>query len=60
MKFDLHSELANQVTIENLKWHRDMVEAVIKKTEHAEDAEVNRQYLKALEQVLYYFTGERA
>jgi hypothetical protein len=57
MKFDLHSDLANQITIENLKWHRDMVAADIKKPEHAEDVEVNRQYLEALDRVLYYFCG---
>lgn len=60
MKFDLHSDLANQITIENLKWHRDMVAADIKESEHAEDVDVNSQYLEALERVLYYFTGERA
>ena len=57
MKFDLHSDLANQVTIENLKWHRDTLAVDIRKLEHAEDVEVFTKDLEALNRVLVYFCG---
>lgn len=56
MKFDLHSELANQITIENLKCHRDWLVADIKKMQ-GEDLEVFGKDLEAMNRVLYYFCG---
>lgn len=59
MKFDLHSDLANQITIENLKWHRDSIAGDLKKVGlHPED----RQYLEPLlthfSEVIGYFDIE--
>jgi hypothetical protein len=57
MKFDLHTDLANQITIENLKWHRDTLASDIHKLEHAEDVETFNKDLEALNRVLVYFCG---
>ena len=57
MKFDLHSELANQITIENLKWHLASVEGDIQSgvSMHPEDAENYTATIAALREVLDYF-----
>lgn len=58
MKFDLHSDLANQITIENLKCHRDwLVKDLAKPTMHSEDREMFGKDLEAIERVLYFFCG---
>jgi hypothetical protein len=61
MKFDLHSELANQITIENLKWHRDGLAADLGKEHafiHDEDQQYYEQLLTHLNVVIGYFTIE--
>lgn len=57
MKFDLHSDLANQITIENLKWHRDRLVEDLAKGMHDEDREIFTKDLEALNRVLVYFCG---
>jgi hypothetical protein len=63
MQFDLHSELANQITIENLKWHRDALAADLG-AEHAfihdEDQQYYEQLLTHLNVVIGYFAIEEA
>lgn len=63
MQFDLHSELANQITIENLKWHRDyLVEDLAKEGRffHQEDRQYFEQLLTHLNVVIGYFAIEEA
>ena len=57
MKFDLHGELANQITIENLKWHLASMEGDIQSgvSMHPEDAENYTATIAALREVLDYF-----
>lgn len=58
MKFDLHSELANQITIENLKWHRDGLAEDLAKEHHFIHDEDRRYYsnlLDHLDVILGYF-----
>ena len=57
MTFDLHSDLANQITIENLKWHRDTLAADIMNLSHPDDVEMFSRDLEALNRALYYFRG---
>ena len=61
MKFDLHSNLAEQITIENLKWHYDTIEADLAKEgylTHDEDIRYYSGLLDHLSVVLDYF-GEK-
>lgn len=63
MKFDLHSELANQITIENLKWHRDVLAEDLGKGHafiHDEDQQYYEQLLTHLNVVIGYFAIEDA
>lgn len=63
MMFDLHSDLANQITIENLKWHRDyLVEDLGEEHRfiHEEDRQYYEQLLTHLNVVIGYFTIEEA
>lgn len=61
MKFDLHSDLANQITIENLKWHRDSIAGDLKKDNLLEeDRQYYEQLLTQLNVVIGYFTIEEA
>lgn len=58
MKFDLHSNLAEQITIENLKWHYDAIEADLSKEgylTHEEDIRYYSGLLDHLGAVLDYF-----
>lgn len=58
MKFDLHSELANQITIENLKWHRDCLAEDLAKGRnfaHEEDRRYYSNLIDHLDVVLGYF-----
>jgi hypothetical protein len=57
MKFDLHSELANQITIENLKWHLACMEGDIQSGAftHPEDAAACTADIAALREVLAFF-----
>jgi hypothetical protein len=63
MMFDLHSELANQITIENLKWHRDALADDLgngRNFAHEEDQRYYEQLLTHLNVVIGYFTIEEA
>lgn len=57
MQFDLHSELANQITIENLKCHRNWMVEDLPKMAHDEDREQFSKDLEAMNRVLEYFCG---
>ena len=57
MKFDLHSNLAEQITLENLKWHYDAIEADLSKEgylTHQEDIDYYSVLLAHLNAVLDY------
>jgi hypothetical protein len=61
MKFDLHSDLANRVTVMNLKWHRDgLAEDLAKENyfRHEEDRSYYSNLLSHLDEVLGYFGGD--
>lgn len=58
MKFDLHSNLAEQITIENLKWHYVNIEADLVKEgslPHEEDIRYYSELRDHLGAVLDYF-----
>jgi hypothetical protein len=57
VKFDLHSGLANQVTIANLKWHRDQLadDLAGEGFAHEEDRQYYGQLLTHLNVVIGYF-----
>lgn len=58
MKFDLHSELADQVTIENIKWHiQSLEEDVAKSAIDEDDKQFYNRTLDALHVSLAYFGG---
>ena len=57
MKFDFHSELANQITIENLKCHRDWLVKDLNNLVLEEDRATFGKDLEALDRVLDYFCG---
>jgi hypothetical protein len=58
MQFDLHSDLANQITIENLKWHLASLRDSDWSTMHSEDVTNYGETMAALIEVLGYF-GEK-
>jgi hypothetical protein len=61
MKFDLHSDLANRVTVMNLNWHRDgLAEDLAKENyfNHEEDRSYYSNLLSHLDEVLGYFGEE--
>ncbi len=55
MQFDLHSELANQITIENLKWHLASLRDSDWSKMHHEDVIQYGETMVALVEVLAYF-----
>lgn len=58
MKFDLHSDLAEQITIENLKWHYDSIQTDLSEEgclTHEEDIRYSSELLDHLRVVLDYF-----
>ena len=58
MKFDLHSNLAEQITIENLKWHYASIQADLAEEgylTHEEDIRYYSGLLDHLGAVLDYF-----
>ena len=55
MQFDLHSELANQITIENLKWHLASLKDSDWSKMHHEDVIQYGETMVALVEVLAYF-----
>lgn len=57
MKFDLHSDLANQITIENLKWHYEAMRSDFERMTLEEDRNDTTKDLEALDRVLDYFCG---
>jgi len=63
MQFDLHSDLANQITIENLKWHRDNILEDLEKDRnftHEEDRRYYEQLFTHLNVVIGYFAIDEA
>lgn len=61
MQFDLHSDLADQVTIANLKWHRDQLADDLangRNFAHQEDRQYFEQLLTHLNVVIGYFVIE--
>jgi len=63
MQFDLHSDLADQVTIANLKWHRDQLADDLAKEHHfihEEDRQYYKQLLTHLNVTIGYFVIEDA
>ncbi len=55
MQFDLNSELANQITIENLKWHLASLRDSDWSKMHHEDVIQYGETMVALVEVLAYF-----
>jgi hypothetical protein len=58
MQFDLHSELANQITIENLKWHLASLRDSDWSKMHPEDVAQYGETMASMIEVLAYFGGD--